>query len=89
MIGGEDVTCTGVAAFDSPTAGSGKTVTVSSMSLTGTQAANYVLASTTASATASVMQRSGSAVVTVANKPYNGYDHRHNYQLHNQRRGCG
>jgi hypothetical protein len=46
------------AAFDSPTAGSNKTVTVSGLSLSGTDASNYRLASPTHTTTASILSGS-------------------------------
>ena len=54
LIGGDVVTCTGTAAFDTASVGAGKTVTVSGLTLTGAAAGNYTLASTTATTTAAI-----------------------------------
>ena len=45
-IGGDVVACTGTASFDTANVGTGKTVTVSGLTLTGAAAGNYVLSST-------------------------------------------
>jgi YDG domain len=45
----------GIATFDTPTAGNGKTVTVTGLSLTGVSAANYALISTTVTTTADII----------------------------------
>src|SRR6185503_14044164 len=45
-IGGDVVSCTGTVAFESASVGTGKTVTVTGLALTGAHAANYVLSST-------------------------------------------
>ena len=51
----EGVTCTaGTATFDTATVGTGKTVTVSGLTLSGANAADYVLASPTATTTAAI-----------------------------------
>ena len=52
LVGGDVASCTGTAAFDTASVGAGKTVTVSGLSLTGADAGNYALASTTATTTA-------------------------------------
>jgi hypothetical protein len=63
----------GTASFATKTVGTGKTVNAVGLSLTGTNAPNYVLASTSASTTASITNKpltvSG---VTVTNKTYDG-----------------
>jgi hypothetical protein len=47
VVGGDDVHCPGgTAGFDSASAGSGKPVTVSGLTLSGAAAANYTLAPT-------------------------------------------
>ena len=43
-LAGEDVACTGTAAFDEPSVGTGKTVTVTGITLSGPAASNYILA---------------------------------------------
>ena len=65
-----DVTCAGTATFDSPHAGSGKTVTVNGLTLGGADAANYALMSTTATTMASVIAAPITAAVTASNKTY-------------------
>ena len=55
LVGGDVVSCTGDAAsFDNAAVGTGKTVTVSGLALTGAAAGNYALASTTATTTAAI-----------------------------------
>ena len=44
VLGGDVVSCTGTAAFDSAAVGTGKTVTVSGLALSGAAAGNYALA---------------------------------------------
>src|SRR6185295_7865269 len=58
-IGGEVVGCTGTATFASATVGVGKTVTVTGLTLTGANAANYVLTTTTATTIASINAAGG------------------------------
>ncbi len=73
VFGTDDVTLTGgTATFDTKQANTGKTVTVTALSLGGAAAGNYVLSSTTASATADIAPRA--LVVTAAgqNKEYDG-----------------
>ena len=55
------VACTGTAAFDTASVGTGKTVTASGLTLTGAGAGNYVLASTTATTTAAITALDGDA----------------------------
>ena len=69
-INGDDVGCTGTASFDTADVGSGKTVTVPDLILTGASVANYTLASTTATTTASITAVQLTASVTVLDKPY-------------------
>jgi fibronectin type 3 domain-containing protein len=59
-----------LASFATKTAGTGKTVTVSSISISGTDAGNYMLGNTTATTTASIAALSISGSVTASNKPY-------------------
>jgi hypothetical protein len=66
------VNCTGTPAFTTHGAGADKPVTVTGLSLAGPDAENYVLASTTASATATIERRTATPTVTVANKLYDG-----------------
>ena len=53
-LGGDVVACTGTATFDTASVGTGKTVTVSGLTLTGAAAGNYTLSSTTATTTADI-----------------------------------
>ncbi|WP_077023803.1 filamentous hemagglutinin N-terminal domain-containing protein [Fuerstiella marisgermanici] len=54
---GDAVTVNGSAAFDNADAGTGKTVTVTGINLTGADASNYVLNSTSHSGTADITQK--------------------------------
>ena len=87
VIGGDVVSCTGTAAFDTASVGAGKTVTVSGLTLTGADAGNYTLASTTATTTATITAATVTPVVTVANKPYRRHDERDGDELHADGRG--
>jgi hypothetical protein len=70
LVNGDVVGCTGTAAFDTASAGTAKTVTVSGLTLTGASAANYTLASPTATATAVISPLTVTAIVSVGNKAY-------------------
>jgi hypothetical protein len=65
-VAGDVVGCTGAAAFDSPTIGIGKPVTVSGLTLTGAAAGNYVLSTTSATTTASITTPLDATVPTLA-----------------------
>src|SRR5206468_10860241 len=70
-VSGDDVSLTGgTATFASKTVGTGKTVTATGLSLTGTKAANYVLSSTGASTTADISARPLTISATGVNKVY-------------------
>ncbi|MFN5840085.1 MAG: YDG domain-containing protein, partial [Acidimicrobiaceae bacterium] len=73
-IEGDILTVSGEATYSSKTAVSGKTVTTSNMTITGTDAANYVLPSVTvnAASTANITPRALSitGVFTVTNRQY-------------------
>src|SRR5204863_26736 len=71
-IGADVVTCAGTAAFDTALVGTGKTVTVTGIALSGAAAGNYTLASTTATTTANITAVALTPTVTAANKIYNG-----------------
>jgi hypothetical protein len=71
-VAGDRVACRGTATFDSPDAGTSKTVTVSGLTLTGAQASHYTLSETTATTSAGIVARSVSATVSVAEKRYDG-----------------
>ncbi|MBV5323109.1 MAG: hypothetical protein JZU60_04660, partial [Ilumatobacteraceae bacterium] len=74
MISGETVTLlAGAANFDTKDKGTGKTVTASSLTLGGTDAANYSLASgATATTTANITAVQLTPSITADNKPYDG-----------------
>jgi hypothetical protein len=58
--------------FVNKTAGSGKSITVSNLTLTGTSAGNYYLAATNITATANITFRSLAVTATGVNKTYDG-----------------
>ena len=62
----------GTASFDSKQAGTGKTVTVTGITVVGGDAANYTLASNSASTTANVNRRSLTATASAQDKTYDG-----------------
>jgi hypothetical protein len=67
---GDEVACTGTAAFDTASVGSGKTVTATGLTLTGSGAASYALSSTTATTTAAITAAAITPAITAANKTY-------------------
>ncbi len=72
VLGSDDVTCTGSGAtFASAAADTGKTVTAT-VSLSGAQAGNYTLSSTTATTTASITPKPVTPSITASNKSYDG-----------------
>jgi filamentous hemagglutinin family protein len=76
VLGGETVNLSGTAsaAFADKNAGTGKAVTVTGLSLSGTDAGNYTLIGSTSSATADITAATISAItgITAANKTYDG-----------------
>ncbi|ENN88534.1 Filamentous hemagglutinin outer membrane protein [Rhizobium freirei PRF 81] len=75
MIAGDILTVSGgTGAFADKNVGTGKTVSISSLSLGGTDAGNYTLTSDTATATANITKATISAItgITVGNKTYDG-----------------
>src|SRR5260221_257616 len=71
VLGGDTVTCAAAAGtFASASVGTGKTVTATGITLGGTSAANYTLASTSATTTANITTATVTASVTAANKAY-------------------
>src|SRR6185503_1551575 len=73
VLGSDDVSLSGgSASFASKTVGTNKTVSVTGLSLNGADAANYQLASSTASTTANITGPSLSVTATGVNKVYNG-----------------
>jgi len=71
-IGGDVLTVSGTARFADKNAASGKTVTVTGMGLSGSDAANYTLASGTGSTSADIFQRVLNVSVIGLNKTYDG-----------------
>ncbi|KQW93334.1 hypothetical protein ASC94_11860 [Massilia sp. Root418] len=71
-LSGDAVSLSGQAAFADKNAGSGKTVNVSGITLSGADAGNYVLGSSSASTTASIAQRAISVTASAASKVYDG-----------------
>jgi len=69
---GDDLRVDGVASFADKNAGSAKLVTVGGMTLGGADAANYVLASATASTSAAIGKRTLNATVSALDKVYDG-----------------
>ena len=73
VIGADSVTLTGgTASFSTSSAGNGKTVTDSGLSLTGAQAGDYLLSNPTETATANVTPLTVTGSVTIAGKTYDG-----------------
>src|SRR5262249_43171172 len=72
-LAGDNVSLSGgTASFASKTVGVAKTVTATGLSLSGADAGNYQLASTSASTTANITARSLTVSATGANKAYDG-----------------
>jgi hypothetical protein len=71
-IAGDTVSLAGQAAFGDKNVGSGKAINVTGISLSGADAANYVLGSTTARATGSITPRQLNVNATAASKVYDG-----------------
>ncbi|MBS0265659.1 MAG: DUF4114 domain-containing protein [Planctomycetes bacterium] len=72
VISDDDVSLTGaVATFSTPNAGTGKTVNVTGLTLTGTDAGNYSVSPTTTT-TANINALELTPVITVADKTYDG-----------------
>ncbi|MGA2221363.1 MAG: YDG domain-containing protein, partial [Verrucomicrobiia bacterium] len=73
VIGSDDVSLTGGAAsFDNKNVGTGKSVTATGLSLSGSAAGNYTLASSSASTTASINARALVVSATGSDKVYDG-----------------
>jgi gliding motility-associated-like protein len=72
-ISGDDLTVNKTGAtFNNKNIGTGKAVTVSGITLTGTDAGNYTLTSATATGTASITVRSLTVSATASDKVYDG-----------------
>src|SRR5204863_1512687 len=73
VLGADDVSLSGGSgSFASKTAGTGKTVTATGLSLSGADAANYQLGSTTAITTAAIAARPMAVSATGVNRAYDG-----------------
>src|SRR5205823_5092813 len=73
VLGADNVSLTGgTASFASKTAGTGKAVTATGLSLSGADAANYQLGSTTAITTAAIAARPMAVSATGVNRVYDG-----------------
>ncbi len=73
VVGSDVVTLTGgTATFDTKNVGTGKTVTATGLSLSGTTAGNYVLSSTSAATTADITALAITGSITAGSKIYNG-----------------
>jgi subtilase family serine protease len=76
VIDGDDVSFGGgTAAFVTKDAGVGKTVTLTGVTLAGAQAADYVLANSSPTATADITPLALTGSITASNKIYDGTDH--------------
>jgi filamentous hemagglutinin family protein len=71
VFGGDTVTLSRSGSFDTKNVGTAKTVT-ETFGLSGTDAGNYVLASSTATTTADITQRTMTVTAAGANKVYDG-----------------
>ncbi|ENU85904.1 YDG domain-containing protein, partial [Acinetobacter sp. CIP 102129] len=71
-IGQDALTITGTATFNDKNAATGKTVTANNLALTGTDAGNYELASTTATTQADIDKATLTATLNAQNKIYDG-----------------
>ncbi|WP_070247805.1 beta strand repeat-containing protein, partial [Duganella phyllosphaerae] len=71
-VAGDLLTATATGAFADKNAGVNKTVTVQNASLSGTDAANYVLSSTIGATSATIAQRALALGFTAAGKTYDG-----------------
>ncbi len=71
LVSGDQVAASGVLAFDSRNAGT-RTVTASGITLSGTDAANYVIASTSTTALADIIAKTITATLTANGRTYDG-----------------
>ena len=82
VVGGDDVALIGgTATFADASAATGKTVTITGLSLTGTTAGNYQLSSTGASATADITARLVTVTADAQSKVYGAADPALTYQV--------
>ncbi|MHA4868774.1 YDG domain-containing protein [Duganella sp. PWIR1] len=71
-VAGDTIAVSGSAAFSDKNAGAGKTINISNLTLGGNDAGNYVLASNSASTTASISARALTVAIASAGKVYDG-----------------
>jgi len=71
-VGGDTLSISGNASFGDKNVGTGKTVSVGGIALSGADAGNYSLTATTAGTTANITQRTLNVSATAANKVYDG-----------------
>ena len=71
-VPGDILTISGTATFDNKNVGVGKTVSVTGITKSGTDANNYTLTNTTATTTANITARALNLVFTATGKVYNG-----------------
>nr|WP_229219264.1 YDG domain-containing protein [Duganella sp. BJB1802] len=71
-LAGDSLSFVSSAAFSDKNVGTGKTITVSGLSLSGADAANYRLTTTTGSASASITPRALAVSASAADKVYDG-----------------
>jgi hypothetical protein len=71
-LAGDNVTAYGTASFADKNVGTGKTVSVSGISISGADAANYALVNTTSSTTADITPRDLTVTATGISKAYDG-----------------
>ena len=72
MVAGDSLSYTQTAAFADKNAGTGKLVNVTGIALTGSDAGNYALQSTTATTTANIDKKALTASYTAINRTYDG-----------------
>ena len=71
-VAADTLTVSGTASFADKNVGTGKTVSVTGISISGVDAGNYILTDTTASTTASITARRLTVTATGINKVYDG-----------------
>ena len=87
VLGGDVVSCTPARRPSTPRAvGTGKTVTVDGLTLTGAAAGNYALASTTATTTAAITAATVTPTRDGGEQGLRRHDRRDAHELHAERR---
>jgi filamentous hemagglutinin family protein len=72
LVEGDDVSFSGISTFSDKNAGEDKTVTVSNLSKTGIDAANYTISNETAQTTATIAKANATVTANSDAKTYNG-----------------